>query len=46
MPAHDLTVLPAFQAVGIGADLDGPANRAGVDRVTVLVEPHETGFGQ
>ena len=30
MPTHDLTVLPAFQAVGIGADLDGPPDRAGV----------------
>ena len=45
MASHDPSILPAFQTVGIGADLDGPANRAGVDRVTVLVEPHETGFG-
>ena len=32
-----LPVLPAFQTVGIGAELDGPADRAGTDRVTVLV---------
>ncbi len=45
MAGHDLTVLPAFQPVGIGADLDRPSDRTGVDRVTVLVEPHEAGFG-
>lgn len=45
MATDDLTVLPAFQAIGIGADLDRPSDRTGVDRVTVLVEPHETGFG-
>jgi hypothetical protein len=45
MPPHDLTVLPAFQAVGIGADLDGPPDRTGVDRVAVLVEAHEAGLG-
>jgi len=45
MAPHDLSVLPAFQAIGIGSDLDRPANRAGVGRVTVLVEPHEAGFG-
>lgn len=45
MPAYDLAVLPAFQPVGIGADLDRTADRAGIDRVTVLVEPHEAGLG-
>ena len=45
MAGHNLTILPAFQPVGIGADLDGTADRAGVDRVTVLVEPHEAGLG-
>ena len=45
MAGHDLTVLPAFQPVGIGADLDGPPDRTGVDRVAVLVEAHEAGLG-
>ena len=45
MPTHDLAVLPAFQSVGIGADLDGPPDRTGVDRVAVLVEAHEAGLG-
>lgn len=45
MPGHDLTVLPAFQPVGICADLDGPPDRAGVDRVAVIVKAHEAGLG-
>lgn len=45
VPAYDLTILPAFQPVGIGPDLDRPPDRTGVDRVTVLVEAHEAGFG-
>ena len=45
MASHGLTILPAFQPVGIGADLDGPPDRTGVDRVAVLVEAHETGLG-
>jgi hypothetical protein len=45
MPGDDLTVLPAFQPIGIGADLDRPPDRAGVDRVAVLVEAHEAGLG-
>jgi len=45
MAPNYVAVLPAFQAVGIGADLDRPPDRTGVDRVPVLVEPHETGFG-
>jgi len=43
MATDDLAVLPAFQAVGISADLDGSPDRAGVDRVAVLVEAHEAG---
>lgn len=35
MTGHDLTVLPACRPVGIGADLDGTTDRAGVDRVAV-----------
>lgn len=45
MSAHDLSVLPAFKAIGISSDLYRPPNRASVDRVTVLVEPHEAGLG-
>jgi hypothetical protein len=41
----DLAVLPAFQPVGVGPDLDRPPDCTGVDRVAVLVEPHETGLG-
>jgi hypothetical protein len=29
MAGHDLSVLPAFQPVGIGVDLDGKSGRAG-----------------
>lgn len=45
MASQDPSILPAFQMLGTGADLDRPANCAGVDRVKVLVEPHQTGFG-
>ena len=44
MASHGLSVLPAFQPVGISPDLDRSANRAGVHGVTVLVEAHETGL--
>lgn len=45
MAADDPTVLPAFQPVGIGPDLNGPTDRAGIHRVSVLVEPDEAGLG-
>jgi hypothetical protein len=45
MAGDNLTILPAFQPVGIGADLDGPPDRTGIDRVAVLVEAHEAGLG-
>ena len=45
MPSDDLAVLPAFQPVGIGPDLDRPPDSTGVDRVAVLVEAHEAGLG-
>ncbi len=45
MAADDLPVLPAFQAIGIGADLDRSTNGPGIYRVLVLVEPYEAGFG-
>lgn len=41
--ADNPAILPAFQPVGIGPDLDRPPNRPGIDRVAVLVEPHEAG---
>lgn len=45
MPSHDLSVLPAFQAIGVGADLNGTTDRASIDRVPVLVEPYEASLG-
>ena len=42
----DLAVLPELHALGIGADLDRPADGAGLDRVAVVVEPHEAGLRQ
>ena len=45
MATDNLAVLPAFQPVGIGPDLDRAPDRAGIDRVAVLVEPHEAGLG-
>ncbi len=38
METDDLTVLPALEAIGVSLDLDWPADRAGIDRVTVLVD--------
>lgn len=45
MAGDNLTILPAFQPVGIGAYLDRTADRTGIDRVAVLVEAHEAGLG-
>ena len=45
METDDLTVLPALEAIGVSPDLDRSADRAGIDRVTVLVEAHEAGLG-
>ncbi len=44
MASDDLTVLPAFQPIGIGSDLNRPAARTGIDRVAVLVEADQAGF--
>lgn len=43
--ANDPALLPALKPVCIGPDLDRPAYCAGIDRVTVIVEPHQTGLG-
>ncbi len=45
MLADNLAVLPDLDPFGIGADLDSPADSPGVDRVSVVVEPDETGLG-
>lgn len=45
MPAHDPAVLPAFQTISIGPDLDRSPDRTGIDRVSVVVETHEAGLG-
>ncbi len=43
MASDNLPVLPAFQTVGVGPDLDRPPNSPSIDRVEVLVEAHEVG---
>lgn len=43
--ADNTAFLPALQTVGIGPDLNGPAHGTGINRVSVVVEPHETGLG-
>ncbi len=45
MPTDNLAVLPAFQPIGISPDLDWPSDGPRIDRVPVLVEPHEAGLG-
>ncbi len=45
MAADDPTILPAFQSICVGSDLDRSADGTGIDRVTVLVEAHEAGLG-
>ena len=45
MATDNLAVLPTFQPVGIGPDLDRPPDRPGIDRVAILVEVHEAGLG-
>jgi hypothetical protein len=44
MLADDGAVLADHEALGIGLDLDRPADSAGGDRVFVVVEPHQTGL--
>jgi len=43
--AHDPTFLPAFQPICVSSDLDRPPHSTGIDRVAVIVEPHEAGLG-
>ncbi len=43
VPADDTPVLPELDPLGIGADLDRAPDRAGADRIAVVVEPHEAG---
>ena len=45
MVADNPAILPAFQPVGASADLHGPSDRPGINRVSVPVEPHEAGPG-
>ncbi len=41
---NNLAILLAFQPVGIRPDLHRPPHGAGIDRVSVLIEPHEAGL--
>ena len=45
MLADDAPVLAQLDPVGIGADLHRATDGAGLDRVFVVVEPHEAGLG-
>jgi len=45
MLADDTPVLAQLDPVGIGAHLHRAADGAGLDRVLVVVEPHEAGLG-
>lgn len=40
----NLPVLPTFQPIRIGTDLHGATNCAGIDGITVVVEPDEAGL--
>ena len=42
---NDLSILPTFQPIRIGAYLHGTTNCAGIDGVTVVIEPDQTGLG-
>ena len=44
MVGDHATVLLDDDTIGIGLDLDGPADGAGVDRVPVVVEANQTGL--
>src|SRR5215207_3471148 len=44
MIGDDAAVLTDLDSVRIGSDLDRPPDRAGADRVAVIVEPHEAGL--
>src|SRR5579872_7568086 len=44
MLSDDAPVLANDDPISIGLDLDRPADRAGADRVFVVVEPHQAGL--
>lgn len=41
----DLSLLPAFQSIRVGPDLNRTTDRAGTDRVTVVIKPDQAGLG-
>ena len=45
MLADDLAILPTFQSICVGADLNRATDRAGIDGLTVIIEPDQTGLG-
>lgn len=45
MLPNNPAILPAFQPVSIGADLHRSPHGASIDRVSVLIKPHEAGLG-
>ena len=44
MLGNDATILTNDDAIGIGMDVDRPADGAGVHRVFVVVEAHQAGL--
>ena len=44
MLRHDAPVLADHDAIGVGVDVDGAADRAGAHRVFVVVEPDQAGL--
>ena len=44
MLGHDPSVLAVHDAIGVGVDIDRAADRAGADRVLVVVEPNQAGL--
>jgi len=45
MGANNAALLPAFQPVSVGPNIHRSANCAGIDRVAVVVEADQAGFG-
>ncbi len=43
--AHDPAFLPAFQPVSVGPNIHRSSNRAGIDRVSVVIKANEASFG-
>ena len=44
MLGNDRTILADDEALGVGLDLDRPADGAGADRILVVVEAHQAGL--